>query len=214
MRVYSCIQLWAAWRNRAALIAAISLSTLLALASGQARGSVFTVVFTEQGSNVVANGSGSFNLTGLTQQAAGGSSSVGINPSTAVVSVGDANGFVDDVYANNAGFGPGLIGSGSYGTGGHVTPSTGASPDFLFAPGTVLVLPHGYVSDTTFTDSSTYAGASFSSLGLTPGAYSWTWDAGANSLVVDVNTPEPASLGLLGAAAFGMLSIRRRKRLS
>lgn len=219
MRVDSRIELGAQFRSRRAVSWAASLTALvngalLAVAPRQGQASVFTVNFTEQGGNVVANGTGSFDLTGLTLQSSGGSSSVGINPSAAVLAVGDNFGFTDDLYVNNASFGPGLTGSGGYGSGGNAAPSSGIAPDFLFTAGNSLALPHGYVSDTPVTDSSTYSGATFASLGMTPGTYAWTWDGGANSLVLNVQVPEPASFTLLGAGIVGLLAVRRRGRVS
>lgn len=157
---------------------------------------------------MVANGGGSFDLTGLFMQSSGGSTTTEINPGSAVLGVGDL-GFTDDVWANSGSEGPGLIGPGSYGSGGTADPSSGISPDFVFYEGNVLLLPHGYVSGTAFSDSSTYTGATFSSLGLTSGTYTWTWDAGADSLVL--NVPEPASLTLLGAGMLGLLAVRRSR---
>jgi hypothetical protein len=163
---------------------------------------------TEVGSDVVANGSGSFNLTGLTYENSG-SSAVEINPSSGEVGVG-GGGFFDDLYFNNAGFGPGLIGP-TFGSGGHVTPSSGSLTGFLLPNDGSLLLPQGYASDAALTESSTYSGTTFASLGITPGTYTWTWDTGANSLVLNVIVPEPTSLALFGAAAFGLIARRKRK---
>jgi hypothetical protein len=216
MRIDSCNELDARSPNGRAVSWAASwiallTGTLLAVMPWQAQASVFTVNFSQVGGNVVANGSGSFNLTGLTLQSSGGSSTVFIRPSTSALGVG-VGGFFDDLYSNNASFGPGLVGPTSFGSGGTTAPSSGTTPDFLFAEGNSLVLPQGYVSDAPLTDSSTYTGATFASLGLTPGTYTWTWDVGANSLVL--NVPEPASFLLLGAGMVGMAAIRRRRPLA
>jgi hypothetical protein len=71
-------------------------------------------------------------------------------------------------------------------------------------------------------DTSTYNNVTFSSLGVTPGTYAWTWGSGANAdsftlKIGDAATvPQPATLGLmalglLGAAGAGFA---RRKRKS
>jgi hypothetical protein len=56
----------------------------------------------------------------------------------------------------------------------------------------------------------TYAGQTISSLGLTPGTYTWTWGTGAHadSLTVQIGPaaiPEPSTaiIALSGAVAFG-----------
>jgi hypothetical protein len=209
MQGYLRIGLSAQSRNRPAVsVTALVIGALLAVAPRQVEASVFTVTVSQVGGDVVASGSGSFDLTGLTMQSTGGSSSVEINPSAGELGVGDNAGFFEDVYVNNASFGPGLTSLGSYGSGGSATPSSGTTPDFLFTAGHLL-LPNGYVSGTPFTDSSTYTGATFSSLGLTSGTYTSTWDAGANSLVLTV--PEPASLALFGGGMVGLLAFRRRR---
>src|SRR5205807_10308158 len=43
-----------------------------------------------------------------------------------------------------------------------------------------LIVPRGYVSGTALSDSATYNGKTFATLGVTPGTYVWTWGTGAN----------------------------------
>jgi hypothetical protein len=70
-----------------------------------------------------------------------------------------------------------------------------------------LFVPQGYVSGSPLSSTNTYSGQTFSSLGLTPGTYTWTWGTGshADSLTVRIGSaiPEPTSLvlGTLGAVA-------------
>ena len=44
----------------------------------------------------------------------------------------------------------------------------------------LLIVPRGYVSGTFLSDSATYSGKTFATLGVTPGTYVWTWGTGAN----------------------------------
>jgi hypothetical protein len=82
----------------------------------------------------------------------------------------------------------------------------------------LLAVPPGYVSDTFLSASSTFDNQTFSSLGVTPGAYEWTWGTGENQnftvLIGSVAeaVPEPGSVALLGVALAGLLmagTIRR-----
>jgi hypothetical protein len=83
--------------------------------------------------------------------------------------------------------------------------------------GADLVVPSGYSSG-TLSDTSIYHNATFTSLGVTPGAYVWTWGTGedADSFTLDIKAakagPEPASLTVLalGLAGLGMALRTRR----
>jgi hypothetical protein len=46
--------------------------------------------------------------------------------------------------------------------------------------GVLLFVPRGYVSGNPLSDSATYSGQTFATLGVTPGTYVWTWGSGAN----------------------------------
>jgi PEP-CTERM motif len=81
-----------------------------------------------------------------------------------------------------------------------------------------LEVPPGYASGISLSDSSTYDNATFSSLGVTPGTYVWTWGSGANqnfTLVIGTAAvPEPSSLLLLvvGLAALLLVGTGNRTR--
>ncbi len=78
-------------------------------------------------------------------------------------------------------------------------------------------MPAGYVSGSALTDSATYDNQTLSSLGATPGTYTWRWGSGAtaDSFTLDIpapSVPEPASLALFGTGLAGFGVIRRRRR--
>jgi hypothetical protein len=72
-------------------------------------------------------------------------------------------------------------------------------------------VPQGYASDSPLSDTATYLSQTFSSLGVTPGRYEWTWGTGANqsfTLVIGTAVPEPSTwvmmvLGFAGLAWAG-----------
>jgi hypothetical protein len=76
-------------------------------------------------------------------------------------------------------------------------------------------VPHGYVSGARLSDTSTYDGATFASLGVTPGRYEWTWGSGANqnfTLVIGPAAPESSTwaMMLLGFAGLCFAGYRAR----
>jgi hypothetical protein len=79
-----------------------------------------------------------------------------------------------------------------------------------------LGVPSGYVSDSPLSETSTYLSQTFSSLGVTPGTYKWTWGSGANqnfTLVVESAVPEPSTWAmlLLGFAGLGYAGYRKTR---
>jgi hypothetical protein len=78
-----------------------------------------------------------------------------------------------------------------------------------------IVVPQGYTSGNSLSDTMTFTGKTFASLGVLPGTYTWNFGTGANadSLILEIGVvPEPASLTLLavGLAGLGMaLRLRR-----
>jgi hypothetical protein len=76
-------------------------------------------------------------------------------------------------------------------------------------------VPTGYVSGDPLSDSETFDNATFASLGLTVGDYTWTLPSDSYTIDVEapVAVPEPASLTLLGiSAGMTLLAARRRRR--
>jgi hypothetical protein len=168
----------------------------------------YIVALTQQGTSVVATGSGPIDLTGLSSIFAI-SSSPGINPQVAFIATGMSAPIDDYIGVTGpASFGPGrpppdrsLIAADS-GSGDIVS---------LIGDSGTLAVPSGYVSGNPLSDTATYLDQSFASLGVTPGTYEWTWGTGVNqnfTLVIGTAAiPEPSSLPSLGAGVITLLLV-------
>ncbi|HEY1890977.1 MAG TPA: PEP-CTERM sorting domain-containing protein [Steroidobacteraceae bacterium] len=211
---------------------------LAALSASHARAGGFTVILTEQGSNVVANGSGAIDLTGLSLFAADLSTSCSffgaLAPSHGTVLVGGGNcpsngtpAFIDWYVAPPSG----PVGFGTGRGFEYATPFSGTGdvfgfyyhpcfPSCNYIPERIIV-PQGYVSGDPLSDSSTWDNANYATLGVKPGTYVWTWGDGANqSFTLDVEgtvpseVPEPGYLALFAAGLLGIALVRPRRRKS
>jgi hypothetical protein len=84
-----------------------------------------------------------------------------------------------------------------------------------------LVVPSGYISNTALLDSSTYDNATFASLGITPGTYTWTWGTGVHADSFTINAgvsgsvPDTGSTLMLLVIAAGLMFLATcgRRRL-
>jgi hypothetical protein len=112
----------------------------------------------------------------------------------------------------------GFSGPTSFGSGGLTFASSngGNAVGISGGGGGILFVPQGYVSGTSLSATSTYAGATLLSLGVTPGTYTWTWGTGvhADSFMINAGVggvPDAGStLPLLGFASLGLVALRRK----
>lgn len=185
-------------------LGSITLAAAVLLAPADASAIPYVIKLTQQGNNVVALGSGSFDLAGLTNEGPTTNGPIGMQPDIAAIGTG-ATPATLDAYSGT------ISGPASFGSGGGSLASSG-SGDFveIFAdssPGISFWVPSGYVSENALSSSATWDNATFASLGVTPGTYIWTWGTGADQrFTLDVvnatAVPEPAALGMFG---FGVL---------
>jgi hypothetical protein len=168
----------------------------------------YVVTLQEVGSDVVATGSGPIDLTGLTLLGSGLTVSQ-VAPPIGLILTGP---FLDMAFIYHGISGPAAFGGGpgavvSFGS-GDIVGIYGNFPE--------LFVPVGYVSNTPLSDSATYSGKSFASLGVTPGTYVWSWGTGPDqsfTLIIGTTAvPEPASAALLGTALAGLLLTGARLR--
>ena len=175
----------------------------------------FIATMDQVGADVVITGSGSFDTIGLTPTSPFISLSTAfVDPSlnALVLGGGGTQNAFTGLTPDHATFGNGAETLASS-TSGAVLGIADAAAGF-----NSLYLPDGYVSGTSVSDLTTFAGATFASLGVTPGTYVWTWGSGAtaDSFTLQIGpaqtVPEPASLTLLavGLAGLGMVLHRRR----
>ena len=190
-------------RSLTTLLCAATASLLILSQPAQA----YTVTLEQVGFDVVANGSGPINLTGL---AFVGDfiPAPGIRGNPAYILTGAGAGEVDGYR--------GFTGPASFGSGGFFAADT-SSGDFvgINIPGGLFV-PAGYVSNTALSDSGTWNNATFASLGVTPGTYVWTWGTGLPNQnftlqIGPAGVPDGGStVSLLGFALLGLAAVRRK----
>jgi hypothetical protein len=199
---------------------AIGAAMLMALSAPSAQ-AAFTLDLTQQGSNVVASGSGTIDTTGLSMNC-NGCDSYGsyLIPDTATAEFVNGSGVVDGYH--------GATGPTSFGSGNLETVATSYSGDIvgvlLPVVGVPPVLgeievPHGYVSGAQLSDTATYDNATFASLGVTPGTYVWSWGSGAgdDTLTLQIGpaaVPEPSTwaMMLIGFAGLGFAGYRKARK--
>jgi protein with PEP-CTERM/exosortase system signal len=188
----------------------IAVTSLFSVQPAQA----YTVRLKEVGANVVANGSGAINLTGLFHFNSH-ATSAGVFANEAYISMGSVGG-LQDIYS-------GFTGPTNFGSGGFLTLANTSSGDpvgiwgdsRLFGIGLIFV-PPGYVSNHTLSDSITFNNSTFATLGLTPGTYEWSWGTGLRNqnftlIIGGAGVPDGGSTAsLLGFGLLGLAALRRK----
>ena len=185
-------------------LTAVAITSLFCARPAQA----YTVTLHQVEANVVATGSGAINLTGLTLFITS-TPQAEVFAQVALITTGQSSVDVPTYIGSS--------GPTSFGSGMGFLPNT-SSGDFVGIQGHIghLFVPAGYVSNHTPSDSMTFTGATFASLGVTPGAYTWTWGTGlANQnftlQIGPATVPDSGStVFLLGCALLGLAALRRK----
>jgi len=141
--------------------------------------STFTMRLFELGEDVILSGTGTFDTTNLTSSFTGtllGS----VRPNNSNFFCGEGN--VTQLSSSAYG-GPTLTIPSNFGLGALTQANTGngvAVGIQTIAASNYLILPTGYVSNSTLTTQSTFTSKTLSLLGATVGTYTYSWGSGAN----------------------------------
>jgi hypothetical protein len=185
---------------------AVMLSILVVPAAHAA----YIMTISQVAANVVTTGSGSIDTDALTAHNTT-ITAPQVEPNFGALIVGPAGNAFPSITQYSGVSGPTIFGSGDT-----ETPSSGSgSAVGIIGSVSYIYVPQGYTAGTDLGMSTdTYTNQSFSSLGLTPGTYTYTWGAGptADSLTVNIVVPEPTCLGLLALTSAALLRRRHRTR--
>jgi len=169
----------------------------------------YIVTMTQQGTNVVATGSGTIDLSSLIFVGTGSGDEAGVSGGLGIIVVGPVSFQPSDGYG-------GYSGPVSFGSLGLLTASTGSGDRVgIDQDSGELFVPAGYVSGTALSSSSTWDNKDFASLGVTPGTYVWNWGSGptADSFTLQIGAaavPEPSTLALLALPLVFLLPARAK----
>jgi hypothetical protein len=173
----------------------------------------YMVTLEQVGANVVANGSGAFNLTGLTFQNNFNDAPPQIQANFSLLITGPGG-------ANQSQY-TGFTGPTNFGSGDLIMADTGSGDGVgIIGSGSnpILIVPQGYVSGSALSSSATFNNATLASLGVTPGIYIWFWGDGADQnftlQIGSVGVPGVpdggSTVSLLGCALLGLACLRRK----
>lgn len=161
---------------------------------------VYTINITQSGADVVMTGTGTVNTAGLTLKEPGGCDATGyVVPSVRILCIGTTN----SGLTRYSGLTQPLVAFGaaieSYGTSSSGHGITLVSDE--------IDLPNGYASGAPLASTASFAGKTITSMGLTPGTYTWTFGSGANadSVVLNIAPAVIQSVPTLGE--YGMMAL-------
>ena len=170
----------------------------------------FTATFTQVGPDVLETGSGTID-TAAFSPFRDESFFAFVFPSQDKNLGGPTSGMVSSLSGTISG--PALFGNGNGGE-----PSSGTGDIVGLDSLTFFEVPAGYTSGAPLLDTDTYSGQSLSSLGITPGTYTYTFGSGAtaDSYTIIAAVPEPSAIGLIavGAVMLGLVMRTPRKQVS
>ena len=167
-----------------------------------ATGSLF-ITITQNGSNVVLQGSGSLNIDDLTFATSGILGGGGLGPQSATF-ISGTNGGQFAQYNGS------ITAPANFGTGGGASSSSSTGSVFgviiNMVPPYQLIVPSGYTSGDPISGTMTFNSQTIAGLGLTEGTYNWTWGSGPNAdgiTMVIGGTGSTGSTGGTGAGGTG-----------
>jgi hypothetical protein len=202
---------------RSELVAGAALGAAMLIGSGlfpPPAQAGYMVTLQQVGSNVVATGTGAIDTTGLTESFTGLAES-DTNPPIANITTGatDSNAEFWTLGGNH--------GPTSFGPGPEVFASTASGPVAGVIQESFLriVVPQNYTNDTSIMDTATYDSQTFTSLGVTPGTYEWTWGTGADqNFTLNIQAVPAPVIGhglvvflAVGGVLFGSKLLERRR---
>jgi hypothetical protein len=193
--------------NKAVLAALLG---LVAAGASEAR-AAYVIDLDQVGSNVVATGSGSFNVSGVDLIGFNFPFHVGIDSSSGYLAIGNLDGFGGDV---GLGYSP-ISGPSSFGSGLFTAPtSTTGYIAGINGSDCIVFVPWGYGWYVpTLSGTATWDNTTLAALGVSRGSYVWTWNGDSFTLNVSGGAPEPTTwaLTLLGFAGLAYAGYRRAR---
>jgi hypothetical protein len=186
--------------------AVFACAAALAIGAAEPADAAVIVSFEKVGLDVIATLSGTINFGSAANSAhIATGPSYGINPAGGSFGALDAGTNTRRTYASAP--------AAPFGTGGYTAATTYVGDAFVVEDNR-LWTDQGFVSGGILSGTMTFAGASFASLGLTPGANSTATYPNDTVTFVVADVPVPAALPMLGLGlgALGLIGARRRRR--